>query len=122
MAGTLALSGACLIKAGTNVDSYFTGASAETNWVNLINQAESYLNVLTRYNWIDNYATLNSDVKLIAEEAVSNLAAIYAIQYSMWGYTSIEEAEDMVNILWARFNQCAELLKEQVSMDFVKAA
>ena len=115
--GTLAISGAAIEKAGANVS-----ASLNTEYDTWILEAESYLCVLSRYNWIDNYASLNADVKLILEEAVSNLAAIYAIQYDMSGYTSRVEAEDMINVLWARFNQCVKLLQDQVSVTYMKGA
>lgn len=118
MATTLCLSGAAILKAGHGL----SGAALVGNWDGLINQAESYINVLTRYNWIDNFASINADVQKVLEEACSNLAAIYAIQYDMNGYTTRIEAEDMINILWARFNQCIGLLINQNSVTYMKGA
>ena len=122
MTTTLTASGACLVKAGANVSAEFKGANAETNWNRFINEAESFLCALSRYNWIDNYAIINADVKKFLDEAVSNLAAIYAIQHDMSGYTSRIEAEDMINILWARFNQCIKLLEDQNVVTYMKGA
>ena len=122
MAGTFCLSGAVLTKAGTNVSANFKAGNAETNIVPLINQAEAYINVLSHYNWIDNYSSKNADVKLILEEAASNLAAIYAIQYDMSGYTSRIEAEDMINILYRRFKDCINILKEQANQVYMQGA
>ena len=83
-------------KAGAN-------ASATSNSEAYINdfmtQVESQINVMTRYNWSDNYAALNVDVKGILKEVASCLAAIYVIQFDMSGFTSRTEAEDMINIL-----------------------
>jgi len=62
---------------------------------------------------------LNTDVKKILTEACSNLVAIYGIQYNMVGFTSRVEAEDMVNILWARFQQCIDVLKDERTPKYI---
>jgi hypothetical protein len=116
MAGTLCLSGAMFYKAGKNVSADIKN---ETFAVAMINQAESFINLISRTNWIDNYAGLNIDNKLILEEACSNLAAIYAIQYDMSGYTSRMEAEDMINILRDRAMQCIGLLMDNSNIKFI---
>ena len=117
--GIFATSAECASKVGENKDS--------TGWVEAnINQwcseAESYINVLCRYNFSDNYSSLNADVKKILTETCSNLVAIYGIQYNMAGYTSIVEGEDMLNILWARFQQCIDLLKDQKRIGYMNNA
>ena len=61
---------------------------------------------MTRRNWSDDYAALNGDVKKVLQEAASNMAAVYVIQYDMFLYTQIEEAQTMINILMARFDSC----------------
>lgn len=83
-------------KAGANASATSTD-EAYTN--SFISQAESLINVMTRFNWTDAYSGLNVDVKKILTETASNLAAIYVIQYDMSGYTSNIEAEDMITIL-----------------------
>jgi len=124
--GTLCLSGAVLAKAGVNVSSNTISgaflAGGELYIDNYINQAECYINNISRKNWIDIYSTLNVDVKLILEEACSNLAAIYAIQYDMSGYTSRVEAEDMINVLYARFIQCVQVLQDQEEVTYIVGA
>ena len=81
-------------KAGAN-------ASATSNTEAYINQyiaeAESEINSLTRYNWSDNYAALNDDVKMILKRAASCLAANDVIKFDMSGFTTRTEAEDMIN-------------------------
>jgi len=118
MAGTLCLSGAMFYKAGSTVN---TTIKNETFAVAMINQAESFLNVISKKNWIDAYAGLNADVKLILEEACSNLAAIYAIQYDLSGttMTSLQriDSEDKINVLYRRFMDCVKILENQ---DYVK--
>src|SRR3990167_5656490 len=104
-------------------------ASATSNVEAYINQfmteAESYINVLTGFNWSDDYSTLNVDVKGILKEAASNLAAIYVLNYDYTTVTSATsriELEDRVNLLWARFNQCIKVLREVGSQEFMRTA
>jgi len=119
---TMALSGACLLKTGSNVNTKFTGLTAEADWEVLILQAESYINSVTRYNWTDAYSTLNVDVKYILEDAVSCLAAMYAITYEMGGYTSGNEAQTMLDFLHDRVQTLIKELKEIKVRDFVTGA
>lgn len=104
-------------KAGAN-------ASATSNveaYINdFITQAESYINVATGKNWSDAYSALNVDVKGILKEAASNLAAIYVIQFdfAVTGGTRIE-AEDQINVLMFRFNECIKILREVGSEKFI---
>jgi hypothetical protein len=109
----------CTAKAGELVDA--TGWS-ETNINDWCAQAESYINAVCRYNFSDVYSVLNADVKRILSEAASNLVGIYGISYNMTGYTSRVEAEDMVNILWARFNQCIAILSDQKTITWMSGA
>lgn len=61
-------------------------------------RAESVINVMTRYNWSDLVtAGLNADVKGILSDIASSLVAIEGISYDMSGFTSLGEAEDMIN-------------------------
>src|SRR3990167_6903439 len=90
------------------------GASSTSNAEAYINQymteAESFINDLTGFNWSDRYSALNVDKKGILKEAASNLAAIYVLQYDTSGIVRQREAENRINILWQRFNQCCKLL------------
>ena len=83
-------------KAGSGA-SAVSKAEAYTN--DYVAQVESFINIVTRFNWSDANATLDDDVKGVLKEVASNLAAIYVIQYDMSGYTSRVAAEDSVNIL-----------------------
>jgi len=118
MATTLALSGAVLFKAGANVSTALT--EADYNYAIL--QAEGYINSITKYNWNDNYATLSADVKYILEDACSNLAAMYLIQYDMSGYTSRAEAQTMLDVLRDRASNAIKELKDVKVRDFVLGA
>lgn len=97
-------------------------SKAEAYINSYISQAESFINSYCRYNFSDNYSSLNIDKKGILKEVASNLAAIYVIQYDMSGFASRTEAEDMINILRDGALRGLAVLKEQAAKDFVNAA
>jgi beta-galactosidase/beta-glucuronidase len=106
-------------KSGANA-SATSKAEAYTN--SYMTQAESFINVATRFNWSDVYTTLDVDVKGILKEAASNLAAIYVIQYDMSGFTSRGEAESMINVLRDGFLRCVSILRDLKNQDFTNGA
>ena len=106
-------------KAGANASAT---ANVEAYINSFMTQAESKINVLSQYNWSDNYAALNADVKGILKEAASNLAASYVIQYDMSGFTTRYEAETMLDVLKDNFNQALSLLKDIKKRDFMNDA
>ena len=117
--GIFATTAEIVRKAGVGASATAT-AEAYTN--DFIAQAESEINVATRYNWSDAYAGLNADVKAILKQAASNLAAIYVIQYDMAGYTTRTEAEDQINVLRDGYLRCISLLRDKKTQDFMIGA
>ena len=117
--GTIVTEAEIALMAGENVDA--TG-DTEANHNILAAQAESYLSNLMRYNVVDNYGALNEDVKRMLSEWAARYAAITLISYNMAGYTSRVEAEDMINIHWARMMRIETLLKEQNNVTYIKNA
>jgi hypothetical protein len=117
--GIFATSAEVLAKCGQGVSA---AGSAEANINQYCAEAESYINVLCRYNFSDNYAAMNADVKKILTEACSCLAAIYIIQYDPFAYRSQRHAENLVNINWARFENCLHLLNTAEATTFIKGA
>ena len=115
--GIFATSDEILTKAGANV-SLAGATEARINALCL--QTESYINTISRTNFSDSYATLNADTKGILTDAESNLVAIYLISYDMSGYTTRVEAEDMVNILKVRFNECIDELRDKTAVKFIE--
>ncbi len=108
-------------KEGANVSGSVT-SDMHTQWVN---EAGNYLNVLGRHVYAVDaaaFALLPASKRFLLSEACSNLAAIYGIAYDMSGYTSRIEAEDMINILWARWRMCVKLLTGQEAVTFMKRA
>jgi hypothetical protein len=106
-------------KCGANASATSTAEAFANSFVG---QAESYINAATHYNWSDTFSTLNADAKGILTEAASSLAAIYAISYDMSGFTSRQEALIMINILWARVDECIKILIKDTEKTFVQEA
>ena len=106
-------------KAGANA-SATSSAEAYTN--DYIAQAESEINAMCRYNFSDNYASLNDDTKMILKAAASNLAAIYVITYDMSGFTSRIEAESMINVLRDAALREISILRDKKTQDFINAS
>lgn len=117
--GIFATSAECIAKMGNGYDS--TGVTEA-----MINQfcaeAESYINILCRTNYSDTYAGLNTDVKKILTEACSCLVGVYGISYNLSGFNSPREAENIININWARFENCIHLLNEDGAVSFINNA
>jgi len=106
-------------KAGANASSV---SVAEAFLNSFVAQAESKINVMSQFNWTDNYITLNSDVKMILTEAASNLAAMYAINYDMSGFTSRLEAQTMLDVLKDGFLEAVSVLRDIKKRDFMNGA
>lgn len=106
-------------KVGENVDA--TGYT-EANINYACFHAESYINVACHYNFSDSYSSENVDTKYLLSEAAACFIAVDFIAYNMSGYTTRYEAEDMINLHWAKFKRCLDLLKESRNVDFIKSA
>jgi hypothetical protein len=106
-------------KAGANA-SATSKAEAYTN--SYVAQAESLINSMCRFNFSDNYATLNVDTKQILKMVASDLAAIYVIQFDMGGFTSRVEAEDMINVLRDSALRGLSILRDKKVQDFINGS
>lgn len=106
-------------KAGANAS---TTSNTEAYINSFMAQAESLINSMCRYNFSDNYSSLNADTKQILKEVASNLAAIYVIQYDMSGFTSRIEAEDMINVLRDAALRGLSVLRDKKVQDFINGS
>lgn len=104
-------------KAGSGASSV---ATAEAYINQFVTEAESYINVKTRFNWSDVYAAgpLNADMKGVLKEAASCLAAIYVVSYDMSGYANRIEAEDVINVLRDAAERAVKILDKK-AQDFI---
>ena len=106
-------------KAGANASAT---ANTEAYINDYMTQAESFINVVCRKNYSDDYSGLNADVKGILKEIASNLAAIYVIQFDMSGFTSRTEAEDMINVLRDAALRGIGVLRDKENQRFINGA
>lgn len=117
--GTIVTEAEIDLMAGENADA--TG-DTEANHNILAAMAESYLSCLMRYNVVDNYASLNTDVKKIMAEWAARFCGVSLIAYNMGGYTSRVEAEDMINVHLYRMKQIERLLIDEKIELFIRQA
>ncbi|RLC34452.1 MAG: hypothetical protein DRZ76_02660 [Candidatus Nealsonbacteria bacterium] len=117
---TIATSGSAIAKAGENIDTSITsGWTADSEYEKWLEEGEAYICTLAEYDIVSNWASLNSTYKKLFTEYVSSYAAIQCIKYNMAGYSSRVEAEDMINILWARMNKIESIIKNSSKKDFL---
>lgn len=106
------------IMCGENVD--LTGAIA-ANMEALELQGISYLSTLMRVTLnATTWAAMTTGTKYIITEYLSRYIAASCIAYNMAGFTSRIEAEDMLNVHFARMRAIEKLLTDQKSVTFVK--
>lgn len=84
--------------------------------------AESLINAFCRYNFSDNYSTLNVDVKSILSQTQAKLIAIDVITYNLACFTTRTEAEDMINILRDAVLRNLSILRDKKVQDFINGA
>jgi len=106
-------------KAGDGRSSDFSEAMQN----DAVLRAESQVNTIARYNFSDNYATLNADVKHIISEIVSSLVAIEWIAYDYTGYLNgAREAEGKINYLNNQILLNKSLLLDKETQRFINGA
>ena len=121
---TFTTSEAVLLRAGKDVntsslcDNQIGADFGPDVW---ITQAESFINNTIRYNFTDNYATLNDDTKKIIAECAECWAAIPCITYNMDSYT-LRTAENMVNVLNDRIQKLLKLLSDKKVEHFITSS
>lgn len=106
-------------KCGANASAT---SIAEAYANSFIAQAESTINVWCRKVFaVDTaaFTALPATTKQLLTETASNLAAIYAIQFDMSGFTSRGEAEDMINILRDAALRGLSMLRDQKNQKFL---
>lgn len=118
--GVICQSGAVVWKCGANVSPYFQTISG-ANIDNFIPQAECFVNAATRKDWSGAWANLTGDVRSIVTGVVSDLAAIYCINFDMSGFTTIGEAESMITTLDRRVSHGISILREFLTQEFMEA-
>ena len=113
--GTIVTEAEMKFMAGENVDA--TG-NVEANHNYLAGYAEGFLSALVQYDIVTNWATLNAKYKLLFTEWAARFAGNALIRYNMGGYTSRQEAEDMILENSKRMEEIKTLLENQKTQDF----
>lgn len=109
-----------VVKAGANVNATIALSTATiTKWAD---NAEAFINSATRINYSDTAAALNDDVKGILRDTCSSLAGMNLIRYDMSGYTSIYEAETMLDVLRDTYMMGISMLRDKKVTTFVDGA
>src|SRR3990167_3608065 len=121
---TLCTSGMVLAKVGIGYNTNLDGKSAAIVGSDFIIdlwivEAESYINDLTRFNWVTSYTTYSADKRKILQEVASSYAAINAIAYDMSGFSSRLAAENKMALLNNSVLRCIDILKEDKTQSFI---
>jgi hypothetical protein len=117
--GIFATKAQCDAMAGENVD---TTGYTETNINSWCLEAESYINILSKKNFSDAYASLNADVKAILQEYEARYVAMCAICYNMSGFTTRTEAENMLNVHIFRMRKIEDLIGDSKFVSYMESA
>ena len=114
--GTIVTEADMALMAGEMVDA--TGNTADNHTL-LAAQAEAYLSAVLRKDIVTNWATLTAVTKAMLTEWAARYAGMTLIAYNMVAYSSRQEAEDMINIHWARMQMIEQNLRFSTVNDFI---
>lgn len=117
-AGTLCVNADVVEECGDLANATYT-AEAYTN--KYIKKAEGFVCTQSRYDWVTNYASVSTIGKEFLRDATSKLAAFYAIKQSMSGYTSMTEAQTLLDSNWNAVVEMINLLRDEDFKAFVLA-
>ena len=118
MVETFCTSGSVKLKAGENVSTALTPAQ----YTELINQAESALNMEAKISGVDlvaNYTSYDADARKVLEDGASSHAAVSAIAYAPSGYSKIGEAAFIANVNWTRYLDVVRKIKDKTYTDWL---
>lgn len=116
--GTLCTTGEAIAKAGAEASATATSPLLVSQ---LVQQAEGYINAETEFNWNDEYANLNNDVKFILNRVCSADAAINIIAYDIGNYSSRVLAETMINVYRETVFNGLQTLRDQAKKNFMRS-
>ena len=112
MSWTLTTSGAALAKAGLN-NAMFGNAGSASLMSKWSDDAEGYINLASRYDWVTNYSSVGTNFKPALSDCTAAHIAMNIINYDMSGYTSRTEAQTMLDVLNDQLVKTIALLKDE---------
>ena len=103
------------LMAGANASTEVTLDQKES----LIEQAESFLTDLVKYDIVANWSELTENYKKIFEEYAARYTAVQVITYDMSTFGTLTAATNMINTHWARMKEIQSLLEDEDKQDFI---
>lgn len=98
------------VRAGANVNATAITVAETDKYVLAV---EASINAMTRTNWSDLVtAGLNADVQGVLTECSACMCAMFAIQYDMSGFSTLLEAQTMLDVLDNRYKAALKALRE----------
>lgn len=117
MSFTVATSWAMITMAGENADTTATTSSAILEQFS--EEAEAYLSNLVKFDIVGGWTGLNAVYRPMFSEWAARYGGMQLIAYNPSGFSTIVEAEDMINIHAFRMQQIKELLDQADVQDFM---
>jgi len=116
----MATSSAILLKAGANKSAAIAASGGAISQAH--DEAMGLINAATRKDWTDGYESLSSGAKWLLQDGVTAAAAAKLIQFDMSGYSTIEEAQTMLDFLNNETNRAISILKDKKTEKFIEDA
>lgn len=110
MSWEITSSAGILDYAGTSVNS--TASASAGLMTRLSDNAQAYVNTVTRADWVTPFSTLSTELKNSITAAMNMKAAMWLIDYDLFSYNSRAESQTMLNVLTDDFNNLIGELKE----------
>jgi hypothetical protein len=107
------------MKAGTKASATSTGQTYTDEY---LNEAEAFINCAARKVFAVDaaaFAALPATTRQLLTEIATDIAAIYAINWDLSGFTTRYEAEDMINVLRDRYMQAMGFLLGTDQISFI---
>ena len=120
--GTLTTEAECNSLAGENVDATGWVEANKNAWVK---QAEAFLTILGKYDFVTNYASISANFKPLLSEYCARYAAMNGILYNQSGYIDANELTDnlqvemMLNAIVMRLRAIEKLIENQDFINFL---
>ena len=118
MSFTFCTSQAIIDKAGSAASEAIT--TNATALAIFYDNAEAVVSTVSRFDYVTVSGSLQTNIKPILADAISDLAAIHVVAWDMVGYPSRIVAEDMINVLRDGALRNLSLLRDQKGVKFLK--
>lgn len=111
MSFTLCTSGAIVNKAGAKASTTATTSNAILS--DFSDEAESYICMRSRFDWLKNYTSVKTNFKPVLADAVSSIAAMKVVNYDMSKFSTRLEAQTVLDVLRDNAEQILQDLEKK---------